>query len=147
MTRRAAGIVSIALITLLTALAALGIGCARDPGPPPIALGSSCAACGMSIGDLRFACERQVGESWHVYDSIECLVREEGGPAFLADYDTRTLHTADSMWVVHGSFPSPMGGGLAAFMARASADDVAARTDGRVDRLAAFSRAPASGTP
>lgn len=114
------------------------LGCAPASGPPPIARGASCDACGMTIADLAFACERRVEGAWRVYDSIECLLREPGADAYLADYDTRTLHDVDSMWVVRGSFPSPMGGGYAAFLERASADDVAARTSGRVARLASF---------
>lgn len=107
-------------------------------GPPAIRLGAECAACGMPIEDLRFACERPLGRQWRAYDSIECLVRDGGasGPAWLADYDRSTLAAAESLWVVKGDFPSPMGGGLAAFRDRTAADEVAARTDGRVGRLA-----------
>jgi len=121
------------------ALLALAAGCSAPSGPPAIRLGSPCAGCGMTIEDLRFACERRAGSQWRAYDSIECLLRDGGvAAAFLADYDTRTLHAADSLWVVEGSFPSPMGGGLAAFAARAAADTIAARTAGRVARLADF---------
>jgi nitrous oxide reductase accessory protein NosL len=121
--------------------AALG-GCARS-GPPRIRLDTPCAACGMSISDRRFACERVVAGRARAYDSIECLLREaaEGagpgaGATWLADYDQAALHAADSMWVVCGAFPSPMGGGYAAFLDRAAADHVAARTRGRVGRFA-----------
>jgi len=125
------------ILVLVLALA-LGLsGCARS-GPPAIHAGVACTGCGMSISDLGFACERQVARGWKQYDSIECLLRDADGHAWLADYDTHTLHDADSMWVVRGSFPSPMGGGYAAFMSRRSADDIAARTEGRVDRLPAF---------
>jgi nitrous oxide reductase accessory protein NosL len=117
--------------------------CARPAGPPPIRLGAPCVACGMEIQDLRFACERGAGSEWRVYDSIECLLREPArGGAWLADYDSRALHAADSMWVVRGDFPSPMGGGLAAFLDRSAADQVAARTRGRVDRLAGIQADP-----
>ena len=113
-------------------------GCARRTGPPPIADGATCAACGMTAGDRRFACERETAKGWRVYDSIECLIRDGADRAWLADYDTKSLHAAESLWVVKGSFPSPMGGGFAAFADRATADTIAARTAGRVDRLAAF---------
>jgi nitrous oxide reductase accessory protein NosL len=132
-----------AVLVLAAAASVLGLaaGCAPGAGPRPIARGASCDACGMSITDLAFACERNVGREWRVYDSIECLLRERGDGVYLADYDTKTLHAADSMWVVRGAFPSPMGGGYAAFLERGSADDVAARTSGRVGRLAAFAGA------
>ena len=131
----------------LIAALLLGAGCARSGGPPPIEIGTPCAACGMEVQDLRFACERKAGRDWRVYDAIECLIRDARtaaaaspgpGKAALADYDTRALHPADSLWVVQGAFPSPMGGGFAAFRGRAAADSVAAMTSGRVGRLAAF---------
>jgi len=125
-----------------------GAGCTKSGGPPPIAAGTPCAACGMEVQDLRFACERRAGRGWRVYDAIECLARDAGsaaggtGNAWLADYDSRTLHAADSLWVVRGAFASPMGGGLAAFRDRAAADSVAAMTSGRVERLATFMAEP-----
>jgi nitrous oxide reductase accessory protein NosL len=103
-------------------------------GPKPIALGASCAGCGMSIGDLRFACERQ-SDTWSQYDSIECLLDDpQRGVVWLADYDSQTLAPSESCWVVLGDFPSPMGGGLASFRSRVAAERVAAETHGRVAR-------------
>jgi nitrous oxide reductase accessory protein NosL len=137
----------LALPLALALLLAFLIGCARPAGPPPIAINTPCALCGMEVQDLRFACERGDGKAWRVYDAIECLLRELGGaPAatvWLADYDRQTLHRADSLWVVKGEFASPMGGGFAAFVDRAAADSVAAETRGRVARLGEF----AGGTP
>jgi hypothetical protein len=122
-------------------------GCAAPAGPPPIRAGMTCDACGMTVADLRFACERRTDRGWRRYDSIECLLREAGSTpaasAYLTDYDSRTLHAAESSWVVRGSFPSPMGGGFAAFYKRAAAESVAARTNGRVGPLAGFA-APGS---
>ena len=119
------------------------LSCARPAGPPPIALGTPCAACGMEIQDLRFACERQAGEAWRVYDSIECLLGDgsAAGRVYLADYDRKTLHHADSLWVVRGGFPSPMGGGYAAFLERPAAEEIAGATRGRVGRLGDFAGA------
>ena len=153
--------------SLLAALL-LSAGCAGAGGPPPIVVGTPCAACGMDVRDLRFACERdaaspagtararppRTARAWRVFDSIECLLRDAasgtpgaGAPgmarAWLADYDRRTLHAADSMWVVQGEFASPMGGGFAAFLDQAAADSVAAVTRGRVDRLVSFLAAQA----
>jgi hypothetical protein len=103
----------------------------------------------MTIGDLRFACERGAGGSWRQYDSIECLARDSAatGAIFLADYDARTLAPAESLWVVKGDFPSPMGGGLAAFRDRAAAGDIAARTHGQVGRFADLAAATAAERP
>ena len=93
----------------------------------------------MAVAQLRFACEKKTDEGWQRYDSIECLLADAGdGAAYLTDYDGGALHAADSMWVVKGSFPSPMGGGFAACATRGAADEVAAKTNGRVGRLEAF---------
>jgi nitrous oxide reductase accessory protein NosL len=120
----------------VTALA----GCATGGGPRPITPGDPCAVCGMRIEDLRYACEDQRAGTWRVYDSIECLLRSEpaGERAWLADYDTRALHAAESVWVLRAEIPSPMGGGYAAFLDRAAADEIAAARSGRVDRLTTF---------
>jgi len=115
--------------------------CQSSNRAPAIHAGNDCARCGMTIGDLRFACESQDAHGWRQYDSIECLVGDgPRGSVWLADYDTKALAPVESLWVVKGDFPSPMGGGLAAFRDRAAADDVAGRTHGRVGRLAEVAR-------
>jgi nitrous oxide reductase accessory protein NosL len=95
----------------------------------------------MGIEDLRFAAELRSGGAWKAYDDIACLLRDaradRAAPVWLADHDTRALHAADSMWVVRGEFPTPMSGGMAAFLDRAAADEVAAQTRGTVTRFAA----------
>lgn len=122
---------------ILVAFAAAG--CGRSTDRLRVELGTPCAACGMPINDARFACLRGSRGAYRSYDAIECLRR--GGSAapgeaiYLADYDTASLHAADSIWVVRGDFPSPMGAGLAGFLDRAIADQVAAETRGRVGRL------------
>ncbi|MBI5838171.1 MAG: nitrous oxide reductase accessory protein NosL [Candidatus Eisenbacteria bacterium] len=137
-------------------------GCGSRPaGPRPIARGTPCAACGMEIQDLRLACERIQDGEVRCYDAIECLVREErqlaaapgSGRApgairhYLPDYDQSALHAADSMWVVQGHFPTPMGGGLAAFLDRRAAEDLAAQTGGRVQAWPQFLAAAPGGAP
>lgn len=99
----------------------------------------------MTIQDPKFACERVGAREIRQYDSIECLLRD-GAPTasetvFLSDYDGTKLHTADSLWVVHGDFPTPMSGGFAAFADRSNAGQIAAQTKGRVGRLAEFALA------
>jgi nitrous oxide reductase accessory protein NosL len=82
-----------------------------------------------------------------MFDSIECLLEADppAARAWLADYDARTLHAADSIWVVRAEIPSPMGGGYAAFMERSSADEIAAARNGRVGRLSALAADPGLG--
>lgn len=133
------------LAGVLLAGVLLAGGCGSGSGPPVIRAGMTCASCGMEIRDLHFACARREGRAWRRYDAIECLLRDPGAAAesWLTDYDALALHEASALWVVQGEFPSPMGGGFAAFAARGAADSVAAMTHGRVGRLAAFA-APGS---
>jgi len=127
-------------LTLLAVLV-LGAGCRSGAGgPPPITTDMSCTHCGMNTQDLRVACEaRDASGSWRAYDSIECLIAHGDArdplAAYLADCDTRGLHRADSLWVVHGDFATPMGGGYAAFLSREDATALAADTRGSVARL------------
>ena len=124
------------------ALAAGAPGCMRAPdGPPAIAAGMPCVSCGMKVEDVRWACERRDARGWRVYDSIECLLGDStaAGPAWLTDWGGKRLHASDSLWVVQGDVPSPMGGGYAAFLDRPAAEEVAAARRGRVARLAEFS--------
>jgi len=127
----------VAALFLSCALLAGAAGCSRSAGPSPIRLGTACSFCGMEVHDLRFACERLRGGASRVYDSIECLLQDRPSGrdrVYLPDYDSRALFTAESLWVVRGRFPTPMGGGFAAFASRAAAEDVASRTAGRVAR-------------
>jgi nitrous oxide reductase accessory protein NosL len=123
---------------------ALTFACApAGDGRRAIPAGAACATCGMKIADARYACEDLRGREYRYFDAIECLLRARpaGERAWLADWDGAALHAADSLWVVHGDLPSPMGGGYAAFLDRAAADEVAAARAGRVARLAAFAGA------
>ena len=128
---------------LATAALLLAVGCERSE-TPRVQIGSPCASCGMSIRDTHFACVRGSRGHYRQFDSIECLLKD--GPArpgesmFVPDYDQSELCLADTVWVVQGSFPTPMGGGFAAFATEGSARDVGARTQGRVGRLHEFLR-------
>jgi len=139
---RASAMVAFALIPVLAFVA----GCARTPAEPRIRLGTPCVTCGMNIQDLRFACLRREKDGDRPYDSIECLVKDaagrtqDGERVYLADYDEQRLHDAESVWVVKGDFPTPMGGGLAAFATLESAREVADRTHGHVGRLHELAR-------
>ncbi len=126
---------SLALAVLL-ALA----GCTRSDGPVPIAIGSECFVCGMPIEDLHYAAEERAGGRTRFYDSIECLLqaRPAAERAWIPDYDTKRLHAADSLWVVRGDLPSPMGGGFVAFLERSAADEIARSRRGTVKRWTAF---------
>ena len=98
-----------------------------------------CATCGMAVEEIRFAGVVRGAGGDRQYDSIECLVKgltERDARAYVSDYDQGTLHAAESVWVVKGDFPTPMGGGLAAFASLESAREVASQTHGRVLRLA-----------
>lgn len=136
------GVLGLVALGALAILAVAGAsGCSRGPGAPRVQVGTPCAACGMTVRDVRFACVRRNRDGDQQYDSIECLMKDVTGNespstrVYLADYDESSLHAADSLWVVKGDFSSPMGGGLAAFGSLESAREVANRTNGRVSRF------------
>jgi len=130
------------ILSVVFAVFTLGAGCGSTDSatPPPIASGAACATCGMSVDDARFVATRRVDGRWLVYDAIECLVADRvpraGGVAWLTDFETGALAPEGERWVLRGDFPSPMGGGLAAFADRAVADSLAVATRGSVARLA-----------
>jgi nitrous oxide reductase accessory protein NosL len=136
-----------ATVALVLGLAlAVSAGCSRQPGPPRVEVGKPCATCGMAVQEIRFACVARGEDGDRPYDSIECLVKDQSGRksrVYLVDYDQGALHAAESVWVVKGDFPTPMGGGLAAFASLESAREVAGRTHGRVLTLADLSRGAA----
>ncbi len=142
--RRATSRAHLALLIVgfVVAITAFGCGVRADGAPPPIRPGTACARCGMGIEDAKFAATRKVEKTWRAYDAIECLIADRagaaGGPAWVADYETKALLPESAAWVLHGDFPSPMGGGLAAFAERAMADSLAVLTHGTVGRLSAF---------
>lgn len=120
-------------------------GCASEDGPPRIEAGTRCEACGMEARDLRWAAARRAGGRVQVYDSIECAVKDGAASGttsesalYLTDFPTAALHRFDSLWVVRADLPSPMGGGFAAFLDRATAERVALDRGGRVGRLGSF---------
>ena len=132
-----------AALTLLTVVLALAA-CSSEVAPPLIRTGSPCAWCGMPVEDLHFACERSSDGAWKVYDAIGCLMHEaaraSARTAYLPDHERYHLHRADSMWVVHGEFPTPMPGAFAAFFDRAEADTFAAAHHGVVGSYREFAQ-------
>ena len=130
-------VLALVLVLVVTA------GCSREPGPPRIEIGEPCATCGMAVQEIRFAGLLRDEDGDHQYDSIECLVKDVAGRearVYLVDYDRGTLHAAESVWIVKGDFPTPMGGGLAAFASIEGAREVADRTNGRIMQLADLSK-------
>lgn len=131
---------SASVIRLVAALAAVSVlaGCGpRDDRPVPIPEGALCARCGMEIHDRRLACEVVSSGKARFFDSIECLRDDPAsqGPRahpYLTDYDDGSLRSLSEVFIVHGNFPTPMGGGLAAFRDSLAAQRVARETQGQV---------------
>lgn len=136
-------------IPLLALLGMLLAGCGGG-SEPEVALRyaeESCAACGMRVTAPRFAslAITPTGER-RAYDSIECAVRDLRvsdptlvGRIYLPDHDDAGhLHPWNEMFVVRADFPSPMGGGYAAFADRERAAAQAESRGGVMDGLDAF---------
>ena len=118
-------------------------GCRSNAQDPSIQMGMAvCATCGMTINDARFAALVQEGETVRTYDSIECLLKDRRalGKAtaqgvWMMDFDTHTLYPSSTVTIVKGDFPSPMGGGYAAFTDLARARAEAESHNGRLGTL------------
>jgi copper chaperone NosL len=103
-----------------------------------------CAQCSMLISDRRFAAQllSRTGKAWK-FDSIECL-HAFMGAGTVAAADVHSVWVTDldrgEGWIPAGEasylrspgLSSPMGGGLAAFTHRASAEAAARELGGEV---------------
>lgn len=116
---------------------------------PAVHLGSDvCVSCRMTVDDAKYAAAIRTGDGAVLtYDAIECLVRDlrtrrgADAPAevWLPDFAAAgELHHADEMTVVRAGFPSPMGGGYAAFADADVAAREAATRDGVAGPLTGF---------
>ncbi|MGH2404710.1 MAG: nitrous oxide reductase accessory protein NosL [bacterium] len=95
-----------------------------ETGPPMIAYGRDrCDACGMIIGDPRFAAAARQGSDVHRFDDIGCLIRHSrnalaGGQArgFVHDVESELWIPAPGAWYVRlRAIRTPMNYGIAAF--------------------------------
>ena len=122
------------------------VGCRGGGGDAPrVDLGTAmCDACRMTLTDARFVAVVEDGKSERAYDSIECLVRvwrasgeTVSDEIWLSDFDTQTLRRQSELTLVHADFPSPMGGGYAAFADRERARTEASSRNGELGTLEA----------
>lgn len=137
-----------AVLALLVVLTVAGCGGAKPDGPPRLAMGQDeCASCRMTLTEPGFSpAARLAGGQTLAYDAIECLVgdlrarRGDQAPVtvWLPDLPTGVLHEAAVMTIVLADYPSPMGGGFAAFRDSTRAADEAKRRDGVAGDLEAF---------
>ncbi|NNF05438.1 MAG: hypothetical protein HKN21_01630 [Candidatus Eisenbacteria bacterium] len=124
------------------------VGCegSGSDGAPTLEMGKSeCVACGMVINDTRYAAaiKSATGEVAG-FDALECLIRharrnkKEGDQIWLSDFYDLQMYPESQMMVVLADFPSPMGGGLAAFKDKSKAEEAAATRRGEAGLLADF---------
>ncbi|MFN2370794.1 MAG: hypothetical protein ABR506_06515 [Candidatus Krumholzibacteriia bacterium] len=141
-------ILALVAVSLVAVALLAGCGGGNADGPPDLSDADlRCTACGMAVTDPKFAAAiRTTGGGVEAYDSIECLVGDlrtrtgERAPAgiWLSDLPSGELHPAAAMTVVLADFPSPMGGGYAAFLSAETAAAEAARRGGVAGPLAEF---------
>jgi len=98
------------LLALAFALASAAAGARQDPAHRG---GHPLRRLRHGDRDVRFAGELRSGTAWKAYDDLGCLLRaareDRSAPVWLTDYDTRTLHAADSLWVVKAFAAHPDG--------------------------------------
>ncbi|MBE9665343.1 nitrous oxide reductase accessory protein NosL [Mucilaginibacter boryungensis] len=118
-------------------LLCIGLLAACSSGPEPINYGKeACAHCKMTIMDKRFANELVTARGKvYKFDAIECLtaflkenpaLATDAGSSFLIqDYEhPGAFQDARKAWFLHeADLASPMGGNLAAFSKRGSAEN------------------------
>ena len=132
-------LVAIGLIVLLG-------GCRSKAPSPSINFGKAvCETCGMTVNDPRFAALFEDESTQQTFDSIECLLkgkRISGDTGvqgiWIMDFDTQKLCPASALTIVKADFPSPMGGGYAAF---ADAGHARAQTEAHRGQLGTLSEA------
>jgi copper chaperone NosL len=105
-----------------------------EAGPPSIRYGHDrCDACGMLIGDPRYAAGVRLGNGVRRYDDIGCLVRHSGpvlaskrASGYVHDADTPEWLSADSaIFIRSADIRTPMGFGIAAYASAAAAQRAA----------------------
>lgn len=137
---------TVSLLFLFLSGPMLGCGGGEGEKSPQVALGSAvCDACGMTLKDSRFIAVIAEPKPERAYDSIECLVRvmrasgeTVSDAIWIADFDARTLRRQSELTLVHADFPSPMGGGYAAFAGR---DHARAEAEARNGEFGTFEQA------
>lgn len=138
------------LLALMTAVVAIGACGASTSGPPDIQVDrTSCAHCSMLISEPRYAAAYQVnGMDARTFDDIGCLLgalsRETNPPErlwFMDAATSRWIEGDKAVFVLSEEIRTPMNGGVTAYRDLKSADEAAARHDGRTVRSFAELRA------
>lgn len=117
-----------------------------DPNDAPqVELGrAECVECRMNVEDARYmAAVRTADGATEAFDSVECVIkrlrRDASGTVWLTDFESPgTWVQATDATVVRAGFPSPMGGGYAAFANPERAQGIAAERGGVAGSLDAF---------
>lgn len=140
------------LPVLLLAMVVFVSGCGSS-GPDPVLLHTDhCSNCKMGISDTRFAAEIiTVKGRVYKFDDWHCMMawqKQNPNPAvknfYIHDYVTphAFLEVSTAFFVRDASVKSPMGGNVAAFSTRGSADSFAASAGTDVLRFSDLSDTP-----
>ena len=118
--------------------------CAGRAGAPPAIVmdRSACSRCGMLISEQAYAAAiRQPDGHARLFDDIGCLIAavRESSPSgaqywFHDAADGGWIADAAPVFLVSPDLRTPMGGGIVAYRAAASAERAAARQGGRIVR-------------
>lgn len=123
----------------LLGLVLLLSGCARSSctEPPELHLGQdTCATCGMSVDDVRFAAALVAPDGTaRLFDDIGEMTTaaHPDGRAWVHDFNTGLwIDAATATYVLSSNITTPMGGGILAVQEALQAGPLAARFHGRV---------------
>ena len=127
--KAAAGIVMAGLTSSL-------LSCSVHAAPKPIKVNEDvCAACKMTIVDLKFATQLVTDKGkYYVFDDISCMIKFVNnnkdlniGKMYVPNYldETKFLEVQSAFYIQGGEVNSPMNGNIAAFETAAEAEQYA----------------------
>jgi len=134
--KKAAAVITAGLLTSL-------MSCGSEVAPRPVKVNEDvCAACKMTIADLKFACESVTDKGkQYVFDDISCMINFVNNnkdvnvkKMYVSNYlnDTEFLEVESAFFIQGGDVKSPMGGNTAAFKTAAEARQYAGQLNANV---------------
>ena len=128
---------------MMAAMMFASLACGNANTPKPIKVNEDvCAACKMTIVDLKFAPQFVTDKGkYYVFDDLSCMIRFAGNnkemnisKMFVPNYlnETEFLEAQSAFYISGGDVKSPMNGNIAAFKTAAEAEQYAGQLNASV---------------